>query len=119
MHSRLSEGEKYDQFVRAKEGRIDVMIGPRSALFTPFPNIGLIVIDEEHETSYHSNSMPKYHAREVAVKPKNLPGEAEPAAAPAGGSSLADELKKLKELFDAGAITEQEYQAAKAKLLGQ
>ncbi len=68
LHSKLSDGEKYDQFDRAKTGQIDVMIGPRSALFTPFPNIGLIVIDEEHETSYHSNSMPKYHAREVAVK---------------------------------------------------
>lgn len=49
MHSRLSDGERYDQFVRAREGSIDVMIGPRSALFTPFSQIGLIIIDEEHE----------------------------------------------------------------------
>ena len=66
LHSRLSEGEKYDQFERAKKHEIDIMIGPRSALFTPFDNIGLIVIDEEHERSYKSDITPKYHAREVA-----------------------------------------------------
>ncbi|MBO5292000.1 MAG: primosomal protein N' [Lachnospiraceae bacterium] len=68
MNSRLSAGEKYDQFERAKSGEIDVMIGPRSALFTPFPKLGLIIIDEEHENSYKSESMPKYHARETAVQ---------------------------------------------------
>lgn len=67
MHSRLSQGEKFDQFERAKAGEIDIMIGPRSALFTPFEHLGLIVIDEEHETSYQSEMPPKYHAREVAV----------------------------------------------------
>ena len=49
LHSKLSDGERYDQFERAKKHEIDIMIGPRSALFTPFDNIGLIVIDEEHE----------------------------------------------------------------------
>ena len=67
LHSRLSDGEKYDQFDRAKKGEIDVMIGPRSALFTPFERLGLIVIDEEHEASYKSETMPKYHARETAI----------------------------------------------------
>lgn len=67
MHSRLSEGERYDQFMRAKEGGIDVMIGPRSALFTPFSQIGVIIIDEEHESSYKSENVPRYHAREAAV----------------------------------------------------
>ena len=67
MHSRLSQGEKFDQFERAKAGEIDIMIGPRSALFTPFERLGLIVMDEEHETSYQSEMPPKYHAREVAV----------------------------------------------------
>lgn len=68
MHSRLSAGERYDQYLRAKQGEIQIMIGPRSALFAPFSNLGLIVIDEEHETSYQSDTMPKYHAREVAVQ---------------------------------------------------
>ena len=68
LHSKLSEGERYDQFERAKKGEIDVMIGPRSALFTPFSNLGLIVIDEEHESSYKSDTMPKYHAVTVAKK---------------------------------------------------
>ncbi|MGN1159404.1 MAG: primosomal protein N' [Lachnospiraceae bacterium] len=68
VNSRMSKGERYDQYEKAKNGQIDVMIGPRSALFTPFPNIGVIIIDEEHETSYKSETMPKYHAREVAVQ---------------------------------------------------
>ena len=66
IHSRLSKGERYDQFERAKRGEIQIMIGPRSALFTPFRNLGLIIIDEEHENSYKSDGMPKYHARETA-----------------------------------------------------
>ena len=66
VNSTLSAGEKYDQHLRAKKGEIDVIIGPRSALFTPFPNLGLIVIDEEHETTYKSENVPKYHARVVA-----------------------------------------------------
>lgn len=68
MNSTLSRGEKYDQCQRAKKGDIDVVIGPRSALFTPFPNLGIIIIDEEHENTYKSESMPKYHARETAQK---------------------------------------------------
>ena len=67
MNSRLSAGERYDQMMRAKEGKIDVMIGPRSALFTPFPDLGLIVIDEEHESAYKSEQVPRYHARETAI----------------------------------------------------
>ena len=68
IHSRMSEGERFDQFERAKNGDIDVMIGPRSALFTPFPHLGIIVIDEEHEESYRSGQSPRYHAREVAFQ---------------------------------------------------
>lgn len=68
MNSRLSQGERYDQFERAKAGDIDIMIGPRSALFTPFSNLGLIIIDEEHENSYKSEGVPRYHAREAAIE---------------------------------------------------
>ncbi len=68
LHSRLSDGERYDQFERARKHEIDIVIGPRSALFTPFDNIGLIVIDEEHERTYKSDQMPRYHAREVAIE---------------------------------------------------
>lgn len=67
INSKLSQGERYDQFERAKKGEIDIMIGPRSAIFTPFKNLGLIVIDEEHENTYKSEGIPKYHAREVAI----------------------------------------------------
>lgn len=68
LHSRLSPAERYDQFERARTGDIDVMIGPRSALFTPFQKLGMIIIDEEHETSYKSETVPRYHARETARK---------------------------------------------------
>lgn len=74
MNSTLSPGEKYDQCQRAKNGELDVIIGPRSALFTPFPNLGLIVMDEEHEGSYKSESTPKYHARETAMEVARLSG---------------------------------------------
>ena len=74
INSTLSPGEKYDQCERAKKGEIDVIIGPRSALFTPFPNIGLIVMDEEHEASYKSEAAPKYHARETAMEVARLHG---------------------------------------------
>ena len=67
LNSRLSQGERYDQFKRAKHGEIQIMVGPRSALFTPFSNLGLIIIDEEHEQSYKSENSPRYHARETAL----------------------------------------------------
>lgn len=68
VHSRLSDGERYDAYERAKNGLADVVIGPRSALFTPFPRTGVIIIDEEHEPSYKSENMPRYHAREAAFE---------------------------------------------------
>ncbi len=76
MNSRLSKGERYDQWTRAKNGEIDVIIGPRSALFTPFPNLGIIVIDEEHEQTYKSEQIPRYHARETAIQRGVLEGAA-------------------------------------------
>ena len=68
IHSKMSAGERYDQMERAKRGEISIMIGPRSAVFTPFSNLGMIIIDEEHEGSYKSETNPKYHAREGAKK---------------------------------------------------
>ncbi|MCF0130145.1 MAG: primosomal protein N' [Pseudobutyrivibrio sp.] len=67
LNSKMSPGERFDQFERAKKGEISVMIGPRSALFTPFENLGLIIIDEEHEPTYKSEVIPRYHARETAI----------------------------------------------------
>lgn len=76
LHSRLSPSERYDQFERAKAGEIDVMIGPRSALFTPFQNLGIIIIDEEHEASYRSETVPRYDARQTARRRAQLEGAA-------------------------------------------
>ncbi|MBE5885769.1 MAG: primosomal protein N' [Lachnospiraceae bacterium] len=76
MHSKLSQGERHDQMERAKRGETSIMIGPRSALFTPFSNLGIIIIDEEHEGTYKSETMPKYHAREVACEMAKRAGAA-------------------------------------------
>jgi len=73
-HSRLSLGERYDQWKKARDGRVSVMIGPRSAIFTPFANLGVIVIDEEHEHTYKSETTPKYDVREVAHALSQLTG---------------------------------------------
>ncbi|MBR1674598.1 MAG: primosomal protein N' [Eubacterium sp.] len=72
INSRLSKGEKYTEFERARKGETDLIIGPRSALFAPFSNLGLIIIDEEHDTAYKSETTPKYHARETAMKRAEL-----------------------------------------------
>lgn len=74
LNSKLSKGEKYREFVKVREGETHIMIGPRSALFAPFPNLGLIIIDEEHDISYKSEKTPKYHAREVAIERAGLEG---------------------------------------------
>lgn len=68
LNSRMSAGERYDQYERARTGDIDIIIGPRSALFAPFPDLGLIIIDEEHENAYKSELSPRYDAREAAAR---------------------------------------------------
>lgn len=68
MHSGLSRGEKYDEWRRIREGRVHVAVGARSAIFAPFENLGLIIIDEEHESSYKQEDNPRYHARDVAIR---------------------------------------------------
>jgi primosomal protein N' (replication factor Y) len=68
VHSQLSTGEQYDTWRRARAGKLEVIVGPRSALFTPLPDIGLVVLDESHEQSYYqSNQPPYYHARDAAI----------------------------------------------------
>ncbi len=75
LHSQLSLGEQFDEWQRIRNGEVDVVIGPRSALFAPQPDLGLIVIDEEHEWNYkqHDKS-PRYQARDVAIKLAELSG---------------------------------------------
>ena len=72
VNSRMTPSERADQLERARRGEVSIMIGPRSALFAPFPELGLIVIDEEHENSYNSEVTPRYHARETAVRRAEL-----------------------------------------------
>lgn len=74
LHSKMSAGERSDQMERARNGEISVMIGPRSAVFTPFSKLGIIIVDEEHENSYKSETVPRYHAREVSQKRCDLTG---------------------------------------------
>ena len=68
IHSRLSAGERYDQFRRCRDGDADILVGPRSAIFAPFSDIGLIVVDEEQDSAYHSEGTPRYDARDVAIR---------------------------------------------------
>jgi primosomal protein N' (replication factor Y) len=73
IHSGLSDGERYDTWRRIRAGQIHLVIGPRSALFAPMPDVGLIVLDEEHESSYkQSDTAPTYHARDVALQVSKL-----------------------------------------------
>ena len=74
VHSRLSEGERYDTWRRARRGDLDVVVGPRSALFTPLPRLGLIVLDECHDSSYYQSDPPFYHAQDAAVAYARLAG---------------------------------------------
>ncbi len=67
QHSGLSQGERHDQWQRIRAGDVDVVVGTRSAVFTPLPDAGLIVVDEEHDTSYKQEESPRYHGRDVAV----------------------------------------------------
>ncbi|HYK75261.1 MAG TPA: primosomal protein N' [Pseudoneobacillus sp.] len=68
LHSGLSAGEKYDEWRKIHKKEVSVVVGARSAIFAPFENIGIIIIDEEHETSYKQEETPRYHARDVAIK---------------------------------------------------
>ncbi|RKU16716.1 primosomal protein N' [Candidatus Poribacteria bacterium] len=72
LHSRLSDGERYDQWHRIQKGAADIVIGPRSAIFAPVQRLGMLIIDEEHSDSYKSDTAPRYHAREVAQKRSDL-----------------------------------------------
>jgi primosomal protein N' (replication factor Y) (superfamily II helicase) len=68
MHSGLSAGEKYDEWRKIQRKEVKVVVGARSAIFAPFENLGILIIDEEHETSYKQEEMPRYHARDVAIE---------------------------------------------------
>ena len=67
MHSGLSVGEKYDEWRKVQQGKVKVVVGARSAIFAPFENLGLIILDEEHESTYKQEDSPRYHARDVAI----------------------------------------------------
>ncbi len=74
LHSHLSEGERHDEWFKVHERRADIVIGARSAIFAPLENLGLIIVDEEHEPSYKQDETPRYHARDLAVVRAKLEG---------------------------------------------
>ena len=67
LHSGLSDGEKYDEYRKIREGKVKIVVGARSAIFAPLKNLGIIVIDEEHTATYKQDNNPRYHARDVAI----------------------------------------------------
>lgn len=76
LHSKLSIGEKYDEWNKIKEGKAKIVIGARSAIFAPVENLGVIIIDEEHDSSYKSDMAPRYKAQDIAkylAKKNNIP----------------------------------------------
>lgn len=113
FHSKLSEGERYDEWLRVKNKKVKVAIGARSAIFLPFDNLGLIVIDEEHEGTYKSDSNPKYNAREIGElkcrieKCKLVLGSATPSIETYYRSTLGEiELLNLENRADGAAMPE-------------
>ena len=74
LHSALSDGERYDEWHRIRSGAARVVVGPRSAVWAPVADLGLVVVDEEHETSYKQDESPRYHARDVAVLRASIEG---------------------------------------------
>ncbi len=75
VHSQLSAGQQFDEWRRIQGGQADIVVGSRSAVFAPLPRLGLIVVDEEHEWAYKQDNVPRYHARDVALKRAELTGD--------------------------------------------
>ena len=76
LHSKLSQGERYDEWQKIKENKAKIVIGARSAIFAPVENLGIIIIDEEHDTSYKSEMAPRFNAKDIAMylaKQNNIP----------------------------------------------
>ena len=82
LHSRMPAGARYDEWRRLRSGQARIAVGPRSAVFAPVADLGLIVIDEEHDSSYKQESDPRYDAREVAAQRADAPGPCWSRAAP-------------------------------------
>lgn len=74
QHSALSDGERHDQWQRIRQGEVDIVIGTRSAVFAPLENVGLVVVDEEHDTAYKQEEAPRYHGRDVAIVRARMEG---------------------------------------------
>jgi primosomal protein N' (replication factor Y) len=74
LHSGLSEGERYDEWRRIRDGRVDVVLGARSAVFAPLPDVGMIVVDEEHDASYKQDEYPRYNGRDLAILRAKMAG---------------------------------------------
>ena len=99
LHSKLSIGERYDEWNKIREGKANIIIGARSAIFAPIQNLGIIIIDEEHDSSYKSESNPKYDAKQVAkyiAKQNNCPLVLGSATPDINTYYKAKELRKIE-----------------------
>ncbi len=99
LHSKLSIGERYDEWNKIREGKANIIIGARSAIFAPIQNLGIIIIDEEHDSSYKSEANPKYDAKQVAkyiAKQNNCPLVLGSATPDINTYYKAKELRKIE-----------------------
>src|SRR5207237_8399911 len=106
LHWKLGAGERYDEWIRLRRGEARVCVGPRSAVFAPLPDLGLIVIDEEHDSSYKQEQDPRYDARHVAERRAELAGAVLVAgsATPRPESRLRLERNELPERVDRAGL---------------
>ncbi|HET7616620.1 MAG TPA: primosomal protein N', partial [Bacillales bacterium] len=110
LHSGLSRGEKYDEWRKIQRREVNVVVGARSAVFAPFTKIGLIIIDEEHESSYKQEEQPRYHARDVAIKRGTVHGC--PVVLGSATPSLESYARAKKDVYTLASLEERINQRA-------
>src|SRR5699024_2281879 len=114
MHSALSVGERYDEWLKVQRKEVKVVVGARSAIFAPFENVGIIIIDEEHESTYKQEETPRYHARDVAIKRAEMNNC--PVILGSATPTLESYARSLKDVYTLLILSERTNQQAMPKV---